>query len=122
MESGVAAFEQWHAKQTHKDGRRISEDKTLVAAINDALEGLLDNPNKTVSVADVYSYILQKHKFGVPAERIDEHCLYESGKAGTSTKIFSQPKKNPTLRIVGDGVYALVPGAESYTYRQNRHG
>jgi hypothetical protein len=118
------AFDSWHSRHTHDDGTRKTRDKALVAAINSALESLLNGPDATVSAAEIQSWTSQHLRFGdevLKIARIDEHCLYEAGELGTTTKKFGQPKRKPTLRIVNEGVYALVSGSASYTYLEISH-
>jgi hypothetical protein len=118
---GLEAFDQWHSKQTHDLGTRISTDKAIVRAIEKALESLLHNASEKVSAADVQHWILNELDFKLDEERIDEHCRYKAGESGTSTKRFPQPKKNPDLRMVGDGVYTVARGKPLYTYETRSH-
>ncbi len=124
IESQDEAFEHWHSQQIHDHGTPISVHKAYVRAINTALVELLINPNVTVSAADIQSWTLMHLGFGeqvLKTERVNEHCLYEAGEPSTSTKRFSQPKKNPTLRVVAEGVYALAVGRDAYTYQTKSH-
>jgi hypothetical protein len=99
---GLEAFERWHEQQTHDKGPRITPDKAIVRA-------------------DVQNWVLRKLGFKIDEERIDEHCLYKAGQSGTATKRFPQPKKNPDLRIVKDGVYTVARGKSFYTYETRSH-
>lgn len=124
MNSEEEAFNHWRERHTHDDGSLKTPDKALVAAVNRALEELLIGPDANVTAAEIQSWILRHFGFGesiLSRKRVDEHCRYESGEVGTPIKKFSQPKKNPTLRIVTNGVYALAEGAESYVYREISH-
>lgn len=118
---GLEAFDQWHAKQMHDMGTRITPDKAIVRAIEKALESLLCNAIETVTATDVQHWVLTELCFTIDAERIDEHCMYKAGESGTSAKRFSQPKKNPDLRRVRDGVYGVARGRQFYTYETKSH-
>jgi hypothetical protein len=118
---GLDAFERWHAKQTHDDGKRISPDKAIVRAIERALQAILIDDRQTVSIDQVQAWLLNDLGFRIDLNRIDEHCLYKAGKTGTATKRFAQPKMNPDLRIVRDHVYAVASGKAFYTYETRSH-
>jgi hypothetical protein len=118
---GLEAFEQWNAKHTHDMGTPLTPDKAIVRAVEKALESRLHNATETVSAADIQHWIVNELRFKIDAERINEHCLYKAGESGTPTNPFPQPKKNPDLRIVRDGVYAVARGKPFYTYETRSH-
>lgn len=118
---GLDAFERWHAKQTHDDGKRISPDKAVVRAIERALQAILIDARQTVTVDQVQAWLLNDLGFRIDLNRIDEHCLYKAGKTGTAKKSFSKTKTNPDLRIVQDNVYAVASGKMVYTNETRSH-
>lgn len=118
----AAAFDRWHARCSHENGDRKTEDKARVAAINHALKALLNLPIAEVDVVAIQDWIRSNLGFGadyLSLDRIHEHLAYESGKDGFGAKKFNP--KQPTIHEIRPGIFSLPKGCGEYQFKEISH-